>query len=96
MQIAIRRFHMQQIADFLDRLAKIPEGTGTMADNTVVVYLSDAAETHHSRMLEWPLVMIGNLNGKLKSGQLLSYPDYGGTGHCTTARLFSSLLLPSK
>ena len=91
-QIAIRRFHMQQIADFLDRLAKIPEGSGTMADNTVVLYLSDAAETHHSRMVEWPMVMIGDLKGKIKSGQLLSYPDYVANGHFTTARLFSSLL----
>ena len=28
-------------------LADVPEGDGTMLDNTVIVYLSDAAEAHH-------------------------------------------------
>ena len=51
------------------KLESIPEGNGTMPDNTVIVYLSDGAEGHHSRTWEWPFVMLGNAGGKLKAGR---------------------------
>ena len=63
-----------------------------MLDNTLIVYLSDAAEGHHSRCWEWPFVLIGDLGGKLKCGRYLSYPDYGLPGHRTFNSLYNSLL----
>ena len=45
----IRQFHLEQTANLANKLQSIPEGDGTMLDNTVIVYLSDAAEGHHSR-----------------------------------------------
>ncbi len=94
----IRAFHFQLIARFMQKLQTIPEGDGTMLDNTVVVYLSDGAETHHSRCFEWPFVVLGNLRGKLRaggqdnSGQCLVLPDYGKPGHRTINTLYNSLL----
>ena len=52
--VMIRRFHMTLIARLATKLAAIPEGDGSMLDNTLIVYLSDAAEAHHSRCWEWP------------------------------------------
>ena len=43
-------------------LEAVPEGNGTMLDHTTVVYLSDAAEGHHSRCWEWPFVVIAGRN----------------------------------
>jgi hypothetical protein len=63
-----------------------------MLDNTVIVYLSDGAEGHHSRCWEWPMVVMGNLGGKLKTGRYLDYPGYGQKGHRTTANLYVTLL----
>src|SRR5690606_28279005 len=54
--VAIRRWHFELIARLAAKLQAMPEGDGTMLDNTVIVYLSDAAEGHHSRCWEWPLV----------------------------------------
>ena len=64
-----------------------------MLDNTVIVYLSDAAESHHSRCWEWPMVVLGNCGGRLKTaGRLLNYPRYGHTAHRTTANFYLTLL----
>ena len=52
------------IAKMAKRLEETPEGNGNMLDNTVIVYMSDAPDTHHSTGFEWPLVLVGNLKGK--------------------------------
>jgi hypothetical protein len=89
----IRRFHFQQIAKLADQLKAVPEGNGTMLDNTAIIYLSDAAEGHHSRCYDWPMVVIGNLGGALKTqGRYLEFPKYGSAGHRTTANFYLALL----
>jgi hypothetical protein len=89
----IRAFHFQLIARFMDKLKSVPEGDGTMLDNTVIVYLSDGAETHHSRCFEWPMVVLGNVRGKLRTdGRYVVLPDYGRPGHRTINTLYNALL----
>ncbi len=87
----IRRYHMDLIAGLVRKLEAVREGDGTMLDNTVILYLSDGAEAHHSRCWEWPMVMIGNMNGKLKTGRYVDYPGYGNKGHRTTANMYVTL-----
>ena len=88
----IRRYHFDLIAGLAKKLDSVPEGDGTMLDNTVIVYLSDGAEGHHSRCWEWPFVVLGNAGGKLKSGRYIDYPGYGYVGHRTTANFYTTLL----
>jgi hypothetical protein len=88
----IRRFHFDLIARLAKKLEAVPEGDGTMLDNTVIIYLSDAAEGHHSRCWEWPIVVLGNAGGKLKSGRYVDYPGYGQLGHRTTGNFYTTLL----
>ncbi len=93
MAIRIRQFHFQQIASLARRLAIIPEGDGSMLDHTLIVYLSDAAEAHHSTCREWPLILLGNLGGRLKTGdRYLCYPKYGEPGHRTMGNLYTTML----
>jgi hypothetical protein len=102
------RFMAERTAALMTRLQSIPEGDGTMLDNTVVVFMSDSAERQHSQGTQWPVVVMGNLGGRLKTGQLVTYPlqaklienDYGesreqGTGEPTNPtlnRLWCTLL----
>ena len=89
----IRRRCLTGLARMVKRLEAIPEGSGSMLDNTLVVYLSDSAEGHHPRCEEWPFVLIGDLGGRLKLGdRYLRYPWYGKNGHRTIANLYLSLL----
>ena len=89
----IRRKCLEKLAKFIKTLEAIPEGDGTMLDNTLVVYLSDSAEGHHPICKEWPFIIIGDLGGRLKLGnRYLRYPWYGKQGHRTVANLYVSLL----
>ena len=89
----IRRKCLEKLAKFIKTLESIPEGDGTMMDNTLVVYLSDSAEGHHPVCHEWPFILIGDLGGRLKLGnRYLRYPHYGNSGHRTIANLYISLL----
>jgi len=89
----IRRRCLESLARFIKRLESIPEGDGTMLDNTLVVYMSDSAEGHHPLCEQWPFVIIGDLGGRLKLGdRYLRYPWYGMPGHRTIASLYLSLL----
>jgi hypothetical protein len=89
----IRRYHMGLVARLADRLKAVPEGTGTMLDNTVIVYLSDSADAHHATCYEWPILILGNLGGKLKTqGRYIEFPRYGRAGHRTIANLYCTFL----
>jgi hypothetical protein len=84
---------LEKLAKFIRTLESVPEGDGTMMDNTLVIYLSDSAEGHHPVCREWPYILIGNLGGRLRLGnRYLRYPHYGNTGHRTIANLYISLL----
>ena len=88
----IRRYHFDLIAGLMRKLEAVREGDGTMLDNTVIVYLSDGAEGHHSRCWEWPMVVIGNMGGRLRTGRYVDYPGHGQRGHRTTANMYVTLL----
>lgn len=89
----IRRKCLEKLSRFVSKLEALPEGNGSMLDNTLIVYLSDSAEGHHPRCEEWPFVLIGDLGGRLKLGdRYLRYPWYGRAGHRTIASLYTSLL----
>ena len=79
----IRKFHLELISIMAGKLEATPEGDATMLDNTLIVYVSDNAEKHHSSATEWPIVTIGNLGGRMdnKGGRYLAYPRYGSGKH---------------
>ena len=79
---AIRSFHIELIATLAAKLNAVPEGDGTMLDNTIIVYTSDNAAKHHSIGSDWPMLVLGNMGQKLKSsGRYIAYPQYGRAGH---------------
>lgn len=92
LSIAIRKFHFELIGRLVKTLQGAKEGNGSMFDNTLIVYLSDAAEGHHSRCWEWPMVLIGNLGGAFKSGRYLELPGHGAKGHKHIGNLYTTLL----
>ena len=70
----VRRHISEQTAVLLKKLADTPEDGGTMLDNTLVVFTSDSANRQHSGGENWPFVLLGNLGGRIKTGQLVAYP----------------------
>ena len=76
--IAIGRWHSEQLAYLMGKLAAIPEGNGSVLDNTVILWCTDiaAGNTHERRSM--PYVVAGNAGGYFKSGRHLTY---GGAMH---------------
>jgi hypothetical protein len=91
--VPVRRFYAERVVDLAKRMAAVKEGNGTMLDNSLIIYLSDAAEEHHGQGMTWPMILVGNLGGRLKTaGRFLQYPGYNKAGHRTMANFFLSLL----
>ena len=103
----LRNYHATQVARLLTKLRQTPEGSGTMFDNTVLVFTSDNSNQQHCwKGANWPFVLVGDLGGALTSGQYLSYPvsrrqtwDNAGVGmgaaadgNPVTNALFTTLL----
>lgn len=85
-------FHMQQIAKLWTKLKAVPEGDGTMADNTAIIYFSDHGDRHHSPYYLWPMTVLGDAGGIFKTGRYLQYPGHNNRGHQTIGNFYLSLL----
>src|SRR5579863_1170322 len=69
----ISRFHLSQFAYLAAKLDSMPEGDGTVLDNSCLMFLSNLwiGRKHDNTRL--PLVLAGGLGGALETGRSLSY-----------------------
>lgn len=88
----VRKYHMDLLAGLAKKLDAIPEGNGTMLDNTLIVFFSDAGQQHHANYQNFPMLLLGNLGGRIKTGRYLHYPSYGQSGNRTIGSLYTTLL----
>ena len=65
----IRQYNCQMLVKLMKALEATPEGSGSMMDNTLIVYSSNNAEKQHSEGATWPFVLLGNAGGRFKTGQ---------------------------
>lgn len=76
--IEINTWYAEQFAYLLSAMKAVPEGDGTLLDNTLLFWPNELSqgETHDRRAL--PYVLAGKAKGKLPTGRFLDYP---GTPH---------------
>jgi hypothetical protein len=70
----INQYHVKMLAHLIDRLAKTPDGDGTLLDHSLVLYGSNMGNSNQHVHFDVPHVLVGGLNGKLKGGRHLAYP----------------------
>jgi Protein of unknown function (DUF1552) len=70
----INQYHVKMLAHLVDRLAKTPDGDGTLLDHSLVLYGSNMGNSNQHVHFDVPHVLVGGLNGKLKGGRHLAYP----------------------
>lgn len=79
--VAIHNNVAGHINDVVERLHEVPEGDGTMFDNTGIVFLNDNGDHHHSKYDNYPVVVVGDFGGELKTdGRLIEYPNRRQSG----------------
>jgi hypothetical protein len=91
-RMEVEKSHFTHIAKMAKTFDRIPEGNGTMLDNTLIIYTSCSGGAHHDGQLDWPFVLVGGMAGKLKMGQYIEYPKYKDKGHRTLGNLYLSLM----
>src|SRR5450432_1900294 len=73
----IARFHVSMYAYLASKLDSMPEGDGTVLDNSCLMFLSNLwiGRKHDNTRL--PLVLAGGLGGTLETGRTLDYVEAG-------------------
>ena len=71
----INRWHVDQFAYLLDRLANIREGESSLLHNSMIVFASALSDgqTHDPHKL--PVLLGGHGGGRMAAGQHLTYPE---------------------
>lgn len=62
----INTYHVSMIPYFLDKLASVSEGDGTLLDKTMVMYGSAMADSNLHNHIRCPLFLVGGANGLLE------------------------------
>ena len=82
-----------EIATLASTLAATPEvGGGSMLDHTLIVYVSDNGEQHHSTASEFPVLMLGGeAMGRAPGGRTLVYPGIESANHRQLSNLWNTV-----
>ena len=65
----INRFHVEQLAYFLEQLKGIPEGDGTLLDNCMIVYGSGLSDGNRHNNENLPVLFAGSGGGTIDTGR---------------------------
>ena len=69
----IRNYNCQMLVKLMKSLESVPEGNGTMMDNTLIVYTSGNADKQHTKASTWPFILLGNCSGRIKTGNFIQF-----------------------
>lgn len=89
----IKASHMAQVNSLVTKLKAVPEGNGTMFDNTTIIYLPETGAGHHGPDTEAPMVIMTGSKSKLDiGGRFIRLPFHATEGHKTLSNWYTTLL----
>ena len=71
----INRFHMRQFAYLVGKLKGMPEGEGSVLDNTMLLYGAALADGNRHEHENLPLILAGRGGGSIMTGRHVRYPS---------------------
>jgi hypothetical protein len=69
--VKVQQWYAEKIASFMDKLAAIPEGNGSVLDNTLILWGNELGEPAGHSSLGIPTVLAGGAGGKFRMGRYL-------------------------
>jgi len=78
-------FYQGCIAQVVSKLAAVPEGNGTVLDNTVILVSNDMSEGSFHDVRNIPYVIIGGGAGFFKTGRMVTLPSNVPNNHLLTS-----------
>ena len=73
----VSRYYVSQLAYLALRLDSMPEGQGTVLDNSCLMFISNMWSGSRHDSSKVPLLLLGGLGGTLETGRVLDYLDKG-------------------
>jgi hypothetical protein len=70
----INAYHIELLAGFAEKLKAIPDGDGTLLDNSMILQGSGLSNSDQHSHIDLPLVVVGGGGGRLKGGRHLRFP----------------------
>jgi len=67
-KINCERWYISMLAKLMDKLAAVPEGDGTMLDNTIVFYMNSLNQRLHHTVLKVPVIIGAGANIAIRTG----------------------------
>ncbi|HEY8519322.1 MAG TPA: DUF1552 domain-containing protein [Gammaproteobacteria bacterium] len=74
--VKIQRYHVERFAEFVDRLAKTPDGEGSLLDHSLLMYGSNMSNSDRHNNYPLPIILVGGACGRLRGGQHVELPEY--------------------
>jgi len=71
----VYKWYAKQAATLIEKLKAIPEGAGTMLDNTVILWASEFGDSHEHAAGKLTWLVMGNAAGYFRSGRILDAGD---------------------
>jgi hypothetical protein len=71
----INRFHVAQLAYLLRKLKSMPEGDGTLLDQSMILYGSGISDGNTHSHNDLPILLAGKANGTIKTGRHVRVPN---------------------
>lgn len=90
----LRSHHMSLVNRLVEELKATPEGGGTMFDHTMIMYLPENGEKHHSVGTEVPFLILAGDKVKLSMARrrYIRLPNYDEEGHKTLGNWYTTIL----
>lgn len=73
--VLVQRYHVERFAEFVDKLAQIPDGEGSLLDNSMLLYGSNMSNSDRHNNYPLPNVLVGGGAGTLSGGRHIDLPE---------------------
>jgi hypothetical protein len=71
----MNQYHVKMLAHLVERLARTPDGDGTMLDHSLILYGTNMGNSNQHFHYDVPHVLVGKASGQLTGGRHLAYPS---------------------
>jgi hypothetical protein len=71
----INRYHVQNLAYFVEKLKNIPDGDGNILDHVLIYKATNMGNSHRHAHQKIPVELIGGIDGTFKGNRHLVFPD---------------------
>ena len=71
----MNRYHVQNLAYFVEKLKNIPDGDGSVLDHVLIYKGSNMGNSHRHAHEKVPVILVGGIDGTFKGNRHIVFPD---------------------